>query len=195
MMKRKTSDLAVGVLIRLVYIATAMVASCVCTDLLMKMLVSVVNMDGAPALITRVILTWILGLAVLFVLSFREGYHYVNYRFSSLLPQVMVATAVQLALSFLLGFHRFVAGASKQLAGWMYYGSTVSGKSPMGTGDLPVGLFLLAFAFVALTDALCMILSHKYGSLKRLIDREQLTGNAGMTQGDGSKRENGEREE
>ena len=65
----------------------------------------------------------------------------------------------------------------------------------MGTGDLPVGLFLLAFAFVALTDALCMILPHKYGSLKRLIDREQLTGNTGMTQGNGSERKNGKREE
>lgn len=177
-MKRKGADWFFGALIRLVYIATAMIASCVCTDLLMKMLVSIVNMDGAPALITRVILTWLLGLVVLFVLSFREGYHYVNYRFSALLPQILIATAVQLGLSFLLGFHRFAAGASKQLAGWMYYGGTVSGKSPMETADLPVGLFLLAFALVALTDALCMILSHKYGTLKRLIDREQLTGKA-----------------
>ncbi|CDC62991.1 unknown [Clostridium sp. CAG:448] len=56
-------------------------------------------------------------------------------------------------------------------------------------------MFLLAFAFVALTDALCMILPHKYGSLKRLIDREQLTGNTGMTQGNGSERKNGKREE
>ncbi len=176
MNKQTVSDLAIGVLIRLVYLATATVASCVGTDLLMRILVSIVNMDGAPAFIARAILTWILSLAVLFVLAFREGYHYVNYSFRPLLRQILIALGLQLGFSFLLGFHRFVGGASKQLAGWMYYGFAVSGDSPMGTADLPVWLFLLAFLLLATTEGVCLILSHKYGHLKRLADREELTG-------------------
>ena len=102
-----------------------------------------------------------------------------SYRTASFSPRntllpMLGAFVVQLAFSFLLGFHPAVAGGTRHLAGLMAFGGGYNTRGMVG--QIPIWAHLISFVLLcALTILVCAI-GGKVAAMRRLRFREELTG-------------------
>ena len=169
------SERLVLAVVYVVLLAIAAVSSYLVADLIMRGLntVAVLEKTHAASLI-RLALTVILSSAVLTVVSFWEGYHFVSFDKGVVFPAIGMSLGVHFLLGFLFGFSPWATGGVMYLAGWMNYGRAYTSECSMATKDVSVLWFILAFVIFAGIYMFCLSFPQYFGMIKRYADREAL---------------------
>ncbi len=159
--------------ITFVYLFAACLMNMFVTSIAIKIIDAFVFLEYFPLNIAKLVLSLIVVSGILGTVIYLLSYRKAEFSVGGFAARFGVAAVLQLALSVLLGFHPFISGGVKYLAGVFEHGMDLS-------ADVwnTVGIFDYIFAFIIFT-VFYLVVSLVCGKIavkKRLRDREELTG-------------------
>lgn len=174
-MSKKWSERLILAFIYLLLVSFAATASYLIADQIIRMMNTILVLEETHAAsVIRLFLTLLISGAILFAVSFWEGYHFASFEKGIVFPAIGMSLGVHFLLGFLFGFSPWVTGGVMYLTGWLKYGADYTSECSMATKDVSVLLFIAAFLIFAGIYTLLMSLPQYYGMLKRYADREAL---------------------
>ena len=161
-------------LIYFIAIIGACLVNLAASSLVMKIVNLFVVVDYYIGAIICTVVAFIIVCGVLGALSFFESFKSVEFAPMKLLVTITIAGVFHLAVSTLLGFHPFIAGGTRYLAGLISMGEKFD--SATNVADIYLWEYLLAFAIYLLLNIIAVELGGFWGKRFRIKNRESLSG-------------------
>ena len=156
--------------------AVYFLAACLCgvgvDFLVIRVLDSIVVMSAFAVCVVRVVIYFIVPMAVIFVSAYKEGYKEAGFNFGETLISSIIATVVHFLFALLFAFNQFFAGGVKFVSAIFVFGSDIQSLSQIS--EIRYRVFLPVFFAFSVMYCVNLLLAKRFGRDARLLDRKKL---------------------
>ena len=170
----KKNDVIVFANFDFIYLMTACLLAKLLGDLVLKAADLFVPVSYHHGAMISVVSVAVISLALVGLLTFRDGHHYASFHFASSLLSAGSAAILHFAIGLLTRFVPILFGPTRHLAGLISFGGFYN--SVERTKQIPFGTLAVVGLLMMLVYAAVMILMGYIGCRKRLRDRAETTG-------------------
>ena len=157
------------------YLFAACLMNMFVTSIAIKIIDAFVFLEYFPLSIVKMALSLIIVSGILGTVIYLLSYRKAEFSAGGFTARFCVGAAAQLALSVIFGFHAFISGGVKYLAGVLEHGADLAADNWEFVGIFD---YLIAFAVFAVVYLVVALICGKVAVKNRLRDREELTGKA-----------------
>lgn len=168
----KIVDSFVNSLIYTAYIIGACLCAAAIDLLTLKILNEFLVISLYAQTVIRVIIYAIAPIAVIAIVSFKEGYREARSNLLENIFSCVFASVGTFLISLLFTFNRFVAGGVKYISSLIAYGNRISDAEQIANVRYRYAIPVFVALFIVYSVVIC--LSKKLGAAKRLKDRAEL---------------------
>lgn len=170
----KKRDIIVNTAVNLVFTLIACVFAGIFSAMAVKLVNKFVELSFIANAGVKAATLLLFGAFFLVFFSYKHGYHSVCFDKVETVVSSVLAGLVHFALSFVMLFSTWIAGATKPISGFIAYGSNYMSDSQ--TRNIPILTLAMAGAMMLFIYAGLLILGTYAGTKKRLEDRAALLG-------------------
>lgn len=169
----KIIDSFVNSLIYFAYIVGACLCAAAIDLLSLKILNEFLVISLYAQTVIRIVIYAIAPVAVIAIVSFKEGYREARSNLSENVISCALASVGTFLISLLFKFDRFVAGGVKYIASLIAYGNRISDAEQIANVRYRYAIPVFIGLFVVYSVVICVF--KRLGADKRIKDRTELT--------------------
>ncbi len=162
-------------LIYFICIFAALLLNLIATGIALKIVDMVIEMTFFSIALTRIVTAFLLLGGVMCAVGYFEEHKEMSVNFPLCALSFAVAYIINLGLALLFGFHPFIAGGSKYLAGLLRFGGEFTDADLFR--NVPLFFYIAAFTIYIILIFALFLLCAVIGKNKRISDRKELMGN------------------
>ena len=170
----KRSDVPVFAIFDFIYLVTACLLAKLLGDMILTVTDRFVPVTFHGGAIISVISVSVLSLAIVGVLTFRDGYRYASFDFVNSLLSAGIAAAVQFLLGLATHFWPIFFGPTRHLAGLISFGGFYNTATRIK--QIPFGALAVVGLVVMLVYVAFIVFMGYIGCRMRLRDRKKTLG-------------------
>lgn len=170
----RKSDAVVFAIFDFIYLITACLLAKLLADLVLKAADLFVALSYRQGAVISVIAVTVFSIAILGVLTFRDGHRYASFELSTSLVSAGAAAVLHFLIGLAARFAPLLFGPTRHLSGLISLGGFYNAVEK--TKEIPMGTMALVGILIMLVYVAVMVLMSYLGCRKRLRQRQEIMG-------------------